>query len=59
MAGASEAVTGQAEAHAHHPPYLQHHFVSADQQFDAAKLGIWLFLVTEILLFSGMFVFFF
>ncbi|MFO7315310.1 heme-copper oxidase subunit III, partial [Rhodothermus marinus] len=56
MAGVPEAATGHAEAHAHHPPYLQHHFVSAEQQFDAAKLGMWLFLVTEILLFSGMFV---
>lgn len=45
--------------HAHpgaHPPHLQHHFVSSEQQFDAAKLGMWLFLITEILLFSGMFV---
>jgi cytochrome c oxidase subunit III len=39
-----------------HPPHLQHHFVSSEQQFDAAKLGMWLFLMTEILLFSGMFV---
>jgi cytochrome c oxidase subunit 3 len=44
------------EAHAHHPPHLQHHFVSSEQQFDAAKMGMWLFLITEILLFSGMFV---
>ena len=43
------------EAHAH-PPHLQHHFVSSEQQFDAAKMGMWLFLATEILLFSGMFV---
>ncbi len=43
----------QAEAH---PPHLKHYFVSSEQQFDAAKLGMWLFLVTEILLFSGMFV---
>ena len=35
---------------------LKHYFVSHDQQFDAAKMGMWLFLVTEILLFSGMFV---
>lgn len=45
--------------HAHaadHPPHLKHYFVSAEQQFDAAKLGMWLFLVTEILLFGGMFV---
>ena len=42
-------------AHAHHPRF-QHHFVSMEQQFDSAKLGMWLFLITEILLFSGMFV---
>jgi cytochrome c oxidase subunit 3 len=37
-------------------PYLQHHFTNAEQQFDAAKMGMWLFLVTEILLFGGLFV---
>lgn len=41
---------------ADHPPHLKHYFVSSEQQFDAAKLGMWLFLVTEILLFGGMFV---
>jgi cytochrome c oxidase subunit 3 len=45
-----------ANAHSDHPAHLQHHFVSSEQQFDAAKMGMWLFLVTEILLFSGMFV---
>jgi len=35
---------------------LKHYFVNSEQQFDAAKMGMWLFLVTEILLFSGMFV---
>jgi cytochrome c oxidase subunit III len=39
-----------------HPAHLQHHFVSSDQQFDSAKMGLWLFLITEVLLFSGMFV---
>jgi len=38
------------------PPHLKPYFVSSEQQFDAAKLGMWLFLVTEILLFGGMFV---
>jgi cytochrome c oxidase subunit III len=38
------------------PAHLKHYFVTSDQQFDAAKMGMWLFLVTEILLFSGMFV---
>lgn len=38
------------------PAHLKHYYVSSEQQFDAAKLGMWLFLVTEILLFGGMFV---
>lgn len=46
----------QTEGVVHHAPHLQHHFVSSEQQFDSAKLGMWLFLITEILLFSGMFV---
>jgi cytochrome c oxidase subunit III len=50
------AAHGGGHAHAGHPSHLQHHFVSSEQQFDAAKLGMWLFLVTEILLFGGMFV---
>ena len=36
-------------------PHLQHHFDTAEQQFDAGKLGMWLFLATEILLFGGLF----
>jgi len=43
-------------AHDARPAHLQHHFVTSEQQFDAAKMGMWLFLVTEILLFCGMFV---
>ncbi len=35
--------------------FLQHHFVDAEQQFDTAKLGMWIFLVTEILFFGGLF----
>ena len=38
-----------------HAPHLQHHFETPQQQFDAGKLGIWLFLATEILLFGGLF----
>ncbi len=47
------------EVHGHddhdHPPFLAHHFDTPEQQFDSGKLGIWLFLVQEILFFSGMF----
>ncbi len=32
-----------------------HHFVDADQQFEASKMGVWIFLVTEILFFGGLF----
>ncbi|MFM2416056.1 MAG: hypothetical protein RL385_779 [Pseudomonadota bacterium] len=43
--------------HDHHgPAYLAHHFVTPAQQFDAAKLGMWLFLAQELLFFSGLFV---
>lgn len=35
---------------------VPHHFNSAAQAFEASKLGMWLFLVTEILLFGGLFV---
>jgi len=45
---------GQLEAH-EHPPRLAHHFDSMRQQYEAAKLGMWLFLATEMLLFGGLF----
>lgn len=35
---------------------VPHHFESAAQAFEASKLGTWLFLVTEVLLFGGLFV---
>ncbi|MBI4125151.1 MAG: cytochrome c oxidase subunit 3 family protein, partial [Deltaproteobacteria bacterium] len=35
---------------------VPHHFESAEQAFESSKLGLWLFLVTEILLFGGLFV---
>src|SRR5689334_3432818 len=46
--------------HGHDPihaanPHLAHHFDTPQQQFDAGKLGIWLFLLTEVLFFSGLF----
>lgn len=39
-----------------HPSYVQHHFTNAVQQFDTAKLGMWVFIATEILMFGGLFV---
>lgn len=43
-------------AHGRQGSHLGHHYASLAQQTDAAKLGMWLFLVTEILLFGGLFV---
>lgn len=42
--------------HHDHDPFIAHHFDGPEQQFDSGKLGIWLFLVTEVLFFSGLFV---
>ncbi len=39
-----------------HSKHLAHHFDSSEQQFESSKLGMWLFLATEILLFGGLFV---
>jgi cytochrome c oxidase subunit III len=45
---------GHGEEH-HGPWYLAHHFDTPEQQFDSGKLGMWLFLVQEVLFFSGLF----
>jgi cytochrome c oxidase subunit 3 len=59
------AVAGTVEtAHDHdehdsdhgHGRFIAHHFDSAEQQFDSSKLGMWLFLVQEVLFFTGLFV---
>ena len=42
-------------AHSAHPVGLAHQFEDIGQQREAASLGMWAFLVTEILFFGGMF----
>ncbi|WP_432799044.1 cytochrome c oxidase subunit 3 [Poriferisphaera sp. WC338] len=44
-----------AHADEHHDPYLAHHFDSPLQQYSSAKLGMWAFLATEVLMFGGLF----
>src|SRR6185436_8339875 len=39
----------------HGHPALQHHFENMEQQREAGTLGMWVFLVTEIMFFGGMF----
>lgn len=38
-----------------HNPALRHHFAEVEQQRNASSLGMWLFLVTEVMFFGGMF----
>src|SRR5580704_16296709 len=44
-----------AHAHSAHPPGFAHQFETIEQQRAAGSLGMWAFLVTEILFFGGMF----
>ncbi len=53
----STVETNSAAAHGHdnHDPHLAHHFDTPEQQFQSAKLGMWVFLGTEILMFGALF----
>jgi cytochrome c oxidase subunit III len=41
--------------HAAHPPGFKHQFEDMEQQREADSLGMWVFLVTEIMFFGGLF----
>src|ERR1041385_1012525 len=49
MLGESEIIL------AAHEPELQHHFDDPAQQLESSTLGMWVFLITEIMFFGGMF----
>ncbi|HEY1767996.1 MAG TPA: cytochrome c oxidase subunit 3 family protein [Terracidiphilus sp.] len=44
-----------AEPHHEHPSFQRHHFETVDQQFDATNFAMWLFLLTEVMFFGGLF----
>jgi cytochrome c oxidase subunit 3 len=46
--GAAAAPTDSAHA-------LQHHFADLDQQRESSVLGMWVFLITEVMFFGGLF----
>jgi len=58
MASESTAAAAHDE-HGEHPEFLAHHFDTPAQQYDAASIGMWVFLAQEILFFSGLFVAYF
>ena len=49
---------GDHHAHGDHAkyPFLAHHFDTPNQQFESGKLGMWVFLATEVLFFGALFV---
>jgi len=60
MANVTSETAGHGDGHGHghgeYGPWLAHHFDTPEQQFDSAKLGMWIFICTEILMFGGLFV---
>ena len=51
-----EALAAHADApghHAHHPA-LQHHFETLEQQKEASTLGMWIFIIQEVMFFGGL-----
>jgi cytochrome c oxidase subunit 3 len=49
---ANGALAGE---HHEHPPYQRHHFQSVEQQAYTTNFAMWLFLLTEIMFFGGLF----
>ncbi|HEX4286217.1 MAG TPA: cytochrome c oxidase subunit 3 family protein [Terracidiphilus sp.] len=55
MSDSTAIAHGAHEAHHEHPPYQRHHFETMGQQNDATNFAMWLFLLTEIMFFGGLF----
>ncbi len=58
MPDGAAAIHADAHGHEHphvHHPAQQHHFQTMQQQTEAATLGMWIFLVTEVMFFGGLF----
>ena len=51
----AESVVATHEEHSVEETHLRHHFATPEQQLDASMLGMWTFLITEVLFFGGMF----
>jgi cytochrome c oxidase subunit 3 len=56
----AETIVPAGHVEAEHEPspeltHLRHHFANTEQQLDASMLGMWTFLITEVLFFGGMF----
>ena len=49
------APTEAGHSHGEHPAYQRHHFETVEQQADATNFAMWLFLLTEVMFFGGLF----
>ena len=54
MSADHSAVAGHQD-HDDHAHHLNHQFDDLDQQTEAANLGMWIFLITEVMFFGGLF----
>ena len=48
-------MSNHADTHEHHAPGLQHQFEDMKQQEESVSIGMWMFLVQEIMFFGGLF----
>lgn len=48
-------MSSHSDTHDHHPPGLQHQFEDMKQQEESVSIGMWMFLVQEIMFFGGLF----
>ena len=56
MSDSPAVINGAAAAEHHeHPPYQRHHFETVEQQADTTNFAMWIFLLTEIMFFGGLF----
>ncbi len=55
MSDSPAIANGAVAEHHEHPAYQRHHFHSVEQQADATNFAMWLFLLTEIMFFGGLF----
>jgi cytochrome c oxidase subunit 3 len=55
IANGAPAEAAMAHSEHEHPPYQRHHFETMGQQVDATSFAMWLFLLTEIMFFGGLF----
>lgn len=56
MNGREEAVSNNAKEEAVSYRGLRHHFADLEQQQETSTMGMWVFLMTEVMFFGGMFV---